>query len=85
MEVIAMLSRADIIAMLGPVDDATVAEIIATGANSQELAQARAWCANDEPLMNMGKPLAGGRVGRLVEIICDLEADEEALVTERTK
>ena len=85
MRVIAMLSRADIVSMLGPVDDAVVAEIIATGANADELAQARAWVANDELLMNMGKPLAGGRVGRLVEIICDLDADEEALATERTK
>jgi hypothetical protein len=78
-----MLSRADVISMLGPVDDAVVAEIIATGASAEELAQARAWVTNDEALMNMGKPLAGGRVGRLVEIIGDLEAEEEALATER--
>jgi len=80
-----MLSRSEIIAMLGRIDDAAVADIIATGASPEELAQARAWCANDEPLMNMGKPLAGGRVGRLIEIICDLEADEEALATARLK
>jgi hypothetical protein len=73
------LRREDIISMLGSVDDAVVAEIIATGATSSELAEARAWIANDEALMNVGKPLAGGRVGRLIEIIAALEEEEEKL------
>lgn len=73
------LRREDIFSMLGSVDDAVVAEIIATGATSSELAEARAWIANDEALMNVGKPLAGGRVGRLIEIIAALEEEEEKL------
>ena len=73
------LRREDIISMLGPIDDAVIAEIIGMGATSSELAEARAWTANDEALMNVGKPLAGGRVGRLIEIIADLEEDEENL------
>jgi hypothetical protein len=79
-----MLSRVDVISMLGPLDDAVVAEIIGTGASSEELAQARAWVANDEALINMGSRLPGGRVARLIEIIGDLEAEEEALASERS-
>lgn len=63
------LTRDDIIAALGRVDDATIVEILGTGASEGELAEAKAWCRNDEPLMNTGKPLAGGRIGRLVEIL----------------
>ncbi len=74
-----VLSREDVIKMLGPVDDAVAAEIVGMGATASELAEARAWTASDEPLMNAGRPLAGGRVARLIEIIRDLEEDEETL------
>ena len=40
--------------------------------------------ANDEALINMGSRLPGGRVARLIEIIGDLEAEEEALASERS-
>jgi hypothetical protein len=33
--------------------------------------------ANDEPLMNSGRPLATGRVRELVDILSELEADDE--------
>ena len=56
------LKRDDVIAILGPVDDLVIAEIVGMGATASELAQARAWIANDEPLMNAGTPLAGGRI-----------------------
>ncbi len=69
----------DVIAALGPLDDVVVAEIIGTGATVDELAEARAWVTNDEPLLNEGRPLAEGRVKRLIEIIRDLEKDEESL------
>jgi hypothetical protein len=46
------------------------------GATAEELAEARAWTTNDEPLVNSGKPLAVGRVGRLVDLLANL--DEEA-------
>ncbi len=62
--------------MLGDLDDLIVVEILSTGANADELAEAQAWLANDEPLMNIGKPLAAGRVGRLVEILKSLDAEE---------
>ena len=51
--------------------------MIGTGATREELAEAKAWLSNDEPLMNAGKPLAKGRVGELVEILTELEDSEE--------
>jgi hypothetical protein len=63
------LSRDDVIAALGETDDLTVVEILRSGATTEEFAEALAWLANNEPLMNIGKPLATGRVGRVVEIL----------------
>jgi hypothetical protein len=71
------VTRDDVIKALGPIDDVTVAEIIGIGATVDELAEAQAWIVNDEPLMNVGKPLPSGRVGQLVEILTELEPDED--------
>jgi hypothetical protein len=71
------VTRDDITKALGPIDDVTIAEIIGTGATTAELAEAQAWALNDEPLMNAGKPLPGGRVGDLIEILTEFELDEE--------
>ena len=71
------ISRDDVTKAFGPVDDVTVAQIIGTGARPEELAEAKAWLSNDEPLMNAGKPLAKGRVGDLVEILTEFEDSEE--------
>jgi hypothetical protein len=71
------LTRDDVIKAIGEVDDVAIAEIIGTGTTAEELAEARAWLANDEPLMNAGRPLPNGRVGELVEILSELEADED--------
>jgi hypothetical protein len=46
---------------------------LVTGATTQELAQAQAWVANDEALINAGAPLPAGRLARLVEILEALE------------
>jgi len=70
------LTRADIVEMLGPIDDFAVAEIIGMGATADELAEAQAWVGSYEPLMRGGKPMAGSRVARLVAILDTLEADE---------
>jgi hypothetical protein len=70
------LTRKEITAALGDIDDFVVTEIINTGATADELAEARAWLANSEPPISSGKPLASGRVGRLVEILDSIEADE---------
>ena len=71
------LTRKDVIAMLGELDDDVIAEIIANGATLEELAEAHAWLANDEPLMNAGRPLPGGRVARVVDIIAAISEEEE--------
>ena len=71
------VTRNDIVAALGPVDDLVMSEILGTGATVEELAEAAAWIANDEALMNIGQPLATGRVSRLVEIIAALKEVEE--------
>ena len=71
------VTRDDVINAVGVVDDVTIAQLIGTGATREELAEAKAWLSNDEPLMNAGKPLAKGRVGDLVEILTEFEDSEE--------
>jgi hypothetical protein len=71
------VTRGDITKAVGPVDDVTIAEIIETGATVEELAEAQAWIANDEPLMNAGRPLATGRVRELIDILTELEQSED--------
>jgi hypothetical protein len=71
------LTRKDVTAMLGELDDDVVAEIIATGATPEELAEPHTWLANDEPLMNAGRPLPSGRVARLVDIVAAISEEEE--------
>jgi uncharacterized membrane protein YkvA (DUF1232 family) len=73
----APLTREDVIAMLGELDDVAVANIVATGATVEELAEAHAWLTNDEALINAGRSLPGGRVGHLVEIVAAKEQEEE--------
>jgi len=71
------LTRDEIIKAVGQVDDVTVAEMIGTGATAEELAEARAWALNDDPLLNAGKKLPTGRVRELIDILAELEPDEE--------
>ena len=72
------LTGKDIAALFGDLDDVVVADIIATGATAEELAEAHAWLANDAPLLNAGRPLPGGRVARLVDILAVISEEEEA-------
>jgi hypothetical protein len=69
------LNRAEIVRALGEVDDVIVAQIVASDATVAELAEARAWVLNDEPLLNRGKPLPVGRVGELAKILSKLEEE----------
>ncbi|QOZ28871.1 hypothetical protein [Bradyrhizobium sp. CCBAU 51753] len=71
------LTRDDVLKAVGHADDVTIARIIASGATVTELAEAQAWLANDEPLMNAGKPLATGRARELVDILSELEPGDE--------
>ena len=69
------LSRDDVVKSVDRADDVTIAQIIGTGASIEELAEARAWLANDEPMINDLRPLAQGRVRELVDILSELEED----------
>jgi hypothetical protein len=71
------VTREDLTKAIGGADDVTIAEIIGTGATTDELAEAQAWIVNDEPLLNAGKPLASGRVRDLVEILAELDPNED--------
>jgi len=71
------ITRDDVTRAVSQADDVTIAKIIATGATAEELAEAKAWIANDEPLINAGKPLANGRIGELVDILTEIDAIEE--------
>ena len=71
------ITRDDAIRAVGTADDVTIAQIVGTGATPEELAEALAWMENDEPLINDGKRLPSGRVGELVAIMEEIEADAE--------
>jgi hypothetical protein len=72
----APLTREQIVAALGPVDEITISAIMGMGATAEELAEARAWIVDDEAFLNSGKNLASGRVGRLVDILVTIEEKE---------
>lgn len=69
------MTREDVVSILGPVDQATIAEIMMTGASADELREAWAWAFGDEALMNEGRPLPGTRIAALIDLI---EPEEEA-------
>jgi hypothetical protein len=71
------LSREDVVKTVDQADDVTIAQIIGTGATVEELTEAQAWLANDEPLINDLRPLAQGRVRELVDILSELEEDSD--------
>ncbi|MBB3972820.1 hypothetical protein [Hansschlegelia beijingensis] len=71
------MTREDVIGVIGPADDVLVAEIVATGATPEELAEAWAWLNADEALLNEGRPLPAPRVAALAELLRP-EEDEEA-------
>jgi hypothetical protein len=77
MKTMRRVTRDDITRAVGQADDMVIAEIIGTGATVEELAEAQAWIANDEPLLNAGRPLATGRVRQLVDILAELEPGED--------
>ncbi|TIT53780.1 MAG: hypothetical protein E5W72_06415 [Mesorhizobium sp.] len=69
MEDIMTMTRDDIISVLGPVDDAAIADIASTGATIEELREAFAWVGADEALVNEGRPLPSARVATLIGLL----------------
>jgi hypothetical protein len=78
MKAMTRLTRDDVIKAVGEVDDVTIAEIIGTGATAEELAAAQAWLANEDALLDAGKPPPSGRVRELIDILAELAKDEDA-------
>jgi hypothetical protein len=75
MTAMAMTHR-DVTSILGPVDEAIAAEVLAIGATREELAQAWAWVNSDEAMIGEGRHLPDGRVAVLVDLLTP-EPDEE--------
>jgi hypothetical protein len=69
------LTKDEIVSLLGPVDDTTIAEVAETGATLQDLREALAWLNSDEALMGEGRPLPGTQVASLIDILAP--EDEE--------
>ncbi|MER8767237.1 MAG: hypothetical protein E5W81_12195 [Mesorhizobium sp.] len=70
------MTRDEIISVLGPVDDAVIADIAATDGTVQELREALAWIAADEALVNEGRPLPTARVAMLIELLQGPDEEE---------
>ena len=68
------LTRDQIIAAVHPIDDVTVAEIIATGANHDELVEACHFFARDHDSKSP-RDVPPGRVGRVVSILERIDAE----------
>jgi hypothetical protein len=62
------LSRDDVLARVHPLDDATIAEIIATGATPEEFQQACTFFGREKKTHQHGE-LPTGRAGRVVSIL----------------
>ena len=71
-----MLTYSDVKDVLGPVDDSLAAELAATGATRDELAEAWAWVNSDEALISEGRHLPTGRVAALADILSPGEDEE---------
>ena len=71
------ITREDVARVVSGADDVTISQIIGTGATVDELAEAQVWLANDEPMLNAGRPLATGRVRELVDILSELDPSED--------
>ena len=74
------LTRDKVVAIIGSAEDSVIAEVLAMGASREELAEAHAWVISDEALMNTGRHLPSGRVGRLIEILQAVEDESPAVM-----
>jgi hypothetical protein len=70
------LSRDDVVAIVGPIGDAAVAEIIATGISKDQLVAAHARVVKDHKADDPGPPMDPGPFAQTVEI---LERNREGL------
>ena len=72
------MTRKEIERLLGPTDSQLAAEIVATDANSADLAKALTWLQSDEALVNDGDHLPTGKVAELIGILETID-DEDGI------
>jgi hypothetical protein len=70
------VTRAEAAAILGAADEQTLVDVVATGATKAEVAEAFAWAANDEAMLNEGRSLPSGRVLQILSILRSHEEEE---------
>jgi uncharacterized membrane protein YkvA (DUF1232 family) len=70
------LSRDDVIAVLGPLDDMVVAQIIATRVEKEGLIEAHKRVLRDREQHDPGPPLEPGPVARVIEILEQIPHDK---------
>lgn len=71
------LTRSEIERIAGPLDDGLVVEILATGATSEEMAEAFEWLYADDAMARDLHREPVGRVGVLCEILSRGALDDE--------
>jgi hypothetical protein len=70
------MTRDDVVAVLGRVDESLLAEIVATNASREELARAWAWLNSDDALIGELRHLPNGKVAELINLLAPPEEDE---------
>jgi hypothetical protein len=74
------LTTSDVEAVLDPVEETKMAEIIATGATPAELAEAWAWVNNDDALINEGRARETHTSGDRHDGICAIRKSEHLVI-----
>ena len=70
------LSHADVVEILGPVDDELSAELLRMDAAPEELALARAWLDREDALVDAHVPPPSGRIAQIIEVLADAPEEE---------
>jgi hypothetical protein len=62
-------TAADIVAILGPIDDSLIAEISATGATAEEVREANAWLSTRDYFRRVAHDSAHGRIAQVYHLL----------------
>ncbi len=71
------MTREDVIAILGPVEDDLIVAVLATGATAEELEEAFGWLNEDDVLGRQLHRQPSGRVAELCNILQPAEEEED--------
>ena len=71
-----VMTREDVIEVLGPVDDDVIVEVLGVGATREELEEAFAWLNADDVLGRQLHRQPSGRVAELCDILQPEEEEE---------